>query len=131
MLVASRANKAITLSALKYRLNAKGLIGQGDIFVPEGKNLRTYLKTPEALILKDFDIVFNSHTPLPAQLSRISVFPKKINQYNIDFSNKTIVQTTGGGTQGIVNAKNADEIITGGFVNALAVINYIKKKNPK
>ena len=50
---------------------------------------------------------------------------------NVDFSNKTIVQTTGAGTQGIVNVKNADEIITGGFVNAKAVINYIKKKNPR
>ena len=50
---------------------------------------------------------------------------------NIDFSNKTIVQTTGGGTQGTANAKNADEVITGGFVNAQAVIDYIKKKNPK
>jgi len=50
---------------------------------------------------------------------------------NVNFSNKTIIHTTSAGTQGIVNASNADEIITGAFVNAQAVINYIKKQNPK
>jgi 2-phosphosulfolactate phosphatase len=49
---------------------------------------------------------------------------------NIDFTGKTIVQTTSAGTQGIANAKNADEIITGSFVNADAVIRYIKTQNP-
>ena len=34
------------------------------------------------------------------------------------------------GTQGIVNAKNADEIILGSFVTANAVINYLLKKKP-
>lgn len=51
---------------------------------------------------------------------------------NMDFSNKTIVHTTTLGTQGIVNALNyADKVITGSFVNAKAVINYIKKEKPK
>ncbi len=49
----------------------------------------------------------------------------------VDFTNKTIIQTTSSGTQGIANATNADEIITGGFVNVQAIINYIKKQNPK
>lgn len=47
-----------------------------------------------------------------------------------DFSGKTVVHTTSAGTQGIVNAVNADEIITASFVNVYAVVNYIKKKNP-
>jgi len=34
---------------------------------------------------------------------------------NVDFTDKTIIQTTSAGTQGIANATNADEIITGGF----------------
>ena len=50
---------------------------------------------------------------------------------NVDFTDKTIIQTTSAGTQGIANATNADEIITGGFVNAEAIINYIKKQNPE
>jgi 2-phosphosulfolactate phosphatase len=50
---------------------------------------------------------------------------------DIDFKNKTIVQTTSAGTQGIANATNSDEIITGSFVNAQAIINYINKQNPE
>ena len=47
-----------------------------------------------------------------------------------DFSGKTLVHTTSSGTQGIANAVNADDIITGSFVNAGAVARYIKKLNP-
>jgi len=44
---------------------------------------------------------------------------------------KTIIHTTSAGTQGIANAKKSDEIITGSFVNAKAVAEYIKRKNPE
>jgi 2-phosphosulfolactate phosphatase len=44
---------------------------------------------------------------------------------------KTIVHTTSSGTQGIANARNADQIVTGSFVNAGAIIKYIRKKQPK
>ncbi|WP_319479638.1 2-phosphosulfolactate phosphatase [uncultured Draconibacterium sp.] len=44
---------------------------------------------------------------------------------------KTMVQTTSSGTQGITSAINADEIITGSFVNAGAIINYIQNINPE
>lgn len=50
---------------------------------------------------------------------------------NIDFSNRTVVHTTSCGTQGIVNAINTDEIITGSLVNANAIVKYIKKNNYK
>lgn len=43
---------------------------------------------------------------------------------------KTMVHTTSSGTQGIANATKANEIITGSFVNAQAIINYIRKQNP-
>jgi 2-phosphosulfolactate phosphatase len=49
---------------------------------------------------------------------------------DFDFTGKSIVHTTSSGTQGIVNAVNADEIITGSFVNVGAIIEYIKQKNP-
>jgi len=55
--------------------------------------------------------------------------PTKISQ--IDFKDKTIIQRTSSGTRGLIKAVNADEIITGSFVNAQAIINYIKKQNPK
>lgn len=50
---------------------------------------------------------------------------------DVDFKGKTVIQTTSAGTQGIANATNAKEIITGSFVNAQAIINYIKKQNPE
>lgn len=43
---------------------------------------------------------------------------------------KTIVHTTSAGTQGLVNTINAEETITGSFVNADAIIRYIQKKKP-
>lgn len=49
---------------------------------------------------------------------------------NIDFTGKTIVHTTSAGTQGLVGATDADEVITGSFVNAKAIAKYIKLKNP-
>lgn len=50
---------------------------------------------------------------------------------NIDLSQKTVIQTTTMGTRGITHAVKAEEIITGAFVNAQAIINYIKKRNPE
>ena len=44
---------------------------------------------------------------------------------------KRIIHTTSAGTQGIVNAKRAEEILTGSFVNAKAVAEYIRHKAPK
>ena len=44
---------------------------------------------------------------------------------------RTIIHTTSSGTQGIANAINADEIITGSFVNAGAIIRYIQQQNPE
>ena len=48
-----------------------------------------------------------------------------------NLSGKTMVHTTSSGTQGIANATHADEILTGSFVNAQAIINYIRKQNPE
>lgn len=45
-----------------------------------------------------------------------------------DFSGRTLVHTTSAGTQGIVNAAGADEILTGSLVNAGAIARYIRKK---
>jgi 2-phosphosulfolactate phosphatase len=47
---------------------------------------------------------------------------------HVDLSGKTIVQTTSAGTQGLVNATKADEIITGSFVNAGAIVEYIRRR---
>lgn len=55
--------------------------------------------------------------------------PSQVKEF--DFSGKTVVHTTSSGTQGIVNAVHADEIITGSFVNIEAIIKYIRNKKPK
>lgn len=49
---------------------------------------------------------------------------------NLDFTGKTIIHTTSAGTQGLVNASKAEERITGSFVNAPAIVRYIKLKQP-
>lgn len=49
---------------------------------------------------------------------------------DIDFKDKTVIQTTHAGTQGLVNAPHASEILTGAFVNARATAHYIKSKLP-
>jgi len=47
-----------------------------------------------------------------------------------NFNGKTVVHTTSAGTQGIVHAGNAETVITGSFVNAGAIIRYIRDNNP-
>ena len=49
---------------------------------------------------------------------------------DIDFTGKTVIQTTSSGTQGLVNAIHADEILTGSFVNVGAIVSYIKSRSP-
>lgn len=46
----------------------------------------------------------------------------------VDFGGKTLVHTTSAGTQGVVNASGADEILTGSLVNARAIARYIQNK---
>ena len=46
---------------------------------------------------------------------------------NVDFTGKTVIHTTSAGTQGLTNAINAKEILTGSLVNAKAIARYIKK----
>jgi 2-phosphosulfolactate phosphatase len=48
----------------------------------------------------------------------------------VDLNGKTMVHTTSSGTQGIANAVHAEEILTGSFVNAGAIVEYIRRQNP-
>jgi len=48
-----------------------------------------------------------------------------------DFTGKTIVHTTSAGTQGMVNAVSATGILTGSFVNAAAIVKYIRMQDPE
>jgi len=48
-----------------------------------------------------------------------------------DFHGRRVIHSTSAGTQGIVNASGADEIITASLVNAAAVAEYIRRKKPE
>jgi 2-phosphosulfolactate phosphatase len=48
-----------------------------------------------------------------------------------DLTGKTIIQTTTAGTRGLINAVNADVVITGSLTNAGAIVRYIKSIDPE
>lgn len=48
-----------------------------------------------------------------------------------DIEGRFAVHTTSAGTQGIINATHASEIITGSLVNTKAVAEYIRQKQPE
>jgi 2-phosphosulfolactate phosphatase len=49
----------------------------------------------------------------------------------LQLKGKTIVHTTHAGTQGLVNASGADEVLTGALVNAAAIARYVRAKRPR
>ena len=48
-----------------------------------------------------------------------------------DLESKIVIHTTHAGTQGLVNALLADELLTGAFVNASATAKYIRDRSPQ
>jgi len=48
----------------------------------------------------------------------------------LDLRGKVVVHTTHAGTQGLVNATEADEVLTGGFNNLSAVARYVLERDP-
>jgi 2-phosphosulfolactate phosphatase len=48
-----------------------------------------------------------------------------------DLHGKTVIHTTTAGTMGLVNAVKADTVLTGSFVNAGAVVKYLKSISPE
>ena len=111
--------RAFTVETYLMRNNAKRIYPVGDVETAfaykKAHPQDTYLcGERKGIMVEGFDFG-NS----PSQLE------------HVDLTGKTVVHTTSAGTQGIANAKNADEIITGSLVNAAAIIAYIRKKNPE
>ncbi len=48
----------------------------------------------------------------------------------LDIRGRTLIHTTHSGTQGLVAASSADEVITGSLVNAGAIVRYIRSRAP-
>ncbi len=109
--------RAFSLECYAYGMGAEGIIPVGDI--------------EHAYVLKeahpDYILVGERNEQKPEGFD-FGNSPVQI--LKADLKGKTIVHTTSSGTQGIVNAVHADEIITGSFVNAGAIVEYIQKKNP-
>jgi 2-phosphosulfolactate phosphatase len=49
----------------------------------------------------------------------------------LDLRGRVLVHTTHAGTQGLVNAAGADEVLTGAFVNISAVCRYVQGRAPE
>ncbi len=48
-----------------------------------------------------------------------------------DVRDRELIHTTHAGTQGLVNALYADEVLTGALVNAAAIVRYIRMRKPE
>jgi len=48
-----------------------------------------------------------------------------------DLHGRTLIHTTHAGTQGLVNATGAEEVLTGALVNAGAIVRYLRARNPE
>lgn len=47
-----------------------------------------------------------------------------------DLTGRTLIHTTHSGTQGLTNALQADEVLTGALVNAGAIVRYLQARQP-
>ena len=110
--------RAFTVETYLMRNNAAKIIPVGDVEVA-----RNYKATHENVLLcgerKGIIIDGFDYGNCPTDLE------------HLDLTGKIVVHTTSAGTQGIANATDADEIISGSLVNASAVATYIKQKNPE
>jgi 2-phosphosulfolactate phosphatase len=109
--------RAFSLECYLFNQGAKEIIAVGDI------NLAYQLKEKH----RDYILIGERNERIPEGFD-YGNSPTIIQ--NIDFNNRTIIHTTSAGTQGLINATSASEIITGSFVNADAIVNYIKSENP-
>jgi 2-phosphosulfolactate phosphatase len=48
----------------------------------------------------------------------------------LDVAGRTLIHTTHSGTQGLTNALQADEVLTGALVNAGAIVRYLQARQP-
>lgn len=55
--------------------------------------------------------------------------PTEIHQ--LDLAGRPVIHTTHAGTQGLVNATRADEVLTASLVNVSALVRYVKARNPQ
>ncbi len=110
--------RAMTVETYLAKNHAEKIIPVGEVetaFAYRDKNPDTVLcGERRGIIIDGFDFG-NS----PAQIE------------NVDFTGKTVVHTTSAGTQGLMGASGADEIIAGSLVSAKAIAEYIRRRDPE
>lgn len=101
------------------------------LFASGAKEIRTVAKPEEAFALKKRD---NDYILVGEKNGiRIQGFDYGNSPYEVKdkkFFKKTIIMKTSLGTSTLYALKNIQNVITGSFVNAGAIVNFIKKTNP-
>jgi 2-phosphosulfolactate phosphatase len=110
--------RAFTTACYIVQNNAARVFPVGDIDIA----YRMKAENPETILIGER----NEQIPEGFQYGNSPSEIKKT-----DFTGKTVVLSTTAGTNGIANAINADEIITGSMVNADAIVRYIRQQQPK
>jgi 2-phosphosulfolactate phosphatase len=110
--------RAFTTACYIYRQGAEKIIPVGGIEIA----YQMKQNNPDYILVGERD----EQKPAGFDFGNSPAFIK-----DADLKGRTIIHTTSSGTQGIVNATQAFEIITGSFVNAGAIIRYIKAQNPQ
>ena len=109
--------RAFTVETYLMRNHAKKIIPVGDVqtaFDYRAKHPDAILCGERKGIIDGFD-----YGNSPSQVE------------HVDLTGKTVIHTTSAGTQGIVNASGADEIIGGSLVAAKAIARYIQSRAPE
>jgi len=130
------------LQLIEGAKNAKGLAIIIDVFRAFSLAAYAFANHAEKIIpVGDLDIAFQLKKKNPEFILIGERNEQKIPGFdygnspahilNEDFSGKTIVHSTSASTQGLVSASNADEILTGSFVNAGAIVKYIQAHKPE
>jgi len=88
--------------------------------VDEALSLRT--RFPDALLIGEVD---------GRKVEQFDLGNSPSELLGMNFEGRTVVQRTSAGTQGIVRAVQAQEILTGAFVNAGAIVRYVQRQQPE
>ena len=109
--------RAFSLAPYAFARGARAIVPVAD--VEEARELKR--------LHPDWLLIGERHArPLPGFDSGNS--PADLERF--DLRDRTLVHTTHSGTQGLVAASGADEVITGSLVNAGAIVRYIRQRAP-
>jgi len=101
------------------------IAGEAEYIIP-----LTSVKTATTLKIENPELIlFGEVNGIPPHNYFIDNSPSYCAKNNL--KNKGIALMTSAGTKGIYEAKNADEVLIGCFLNAAAIADHIKSKNPE